>query len=77
MNALDDVSVQLQLGDDGGGKGNPGDVQLGKSDGLVAGLAQPVQQRLLLGVKETHRQIVALRRACSAQTGVWVVSGRA
>ena len=55
MNALDNVSVHLQLGDDGGGEGNPGGVQFSKSDWLVAGLAQSIQQPLLLGVKETHR----------------------
>jgi hypothetical protein len=74
MNALDDVSVHLQLRDDSGGEGNPGGVQFGKSDGLVAGLAQSVQQPLLLGVKETHLidRIVALRRGCRTQ----LASGR-
>jgi hypothetical protein len=43
IDALDDVSVQLELGDDGGREVNPGGVQLGKSDRLVAGLAQSLQ----------------------------------
>jgi hypothetical protein len=55
MNALDQVSIQLQLGDDRGREVNPAGVQLGKSDGLVAGLAQSLEQPLLLGVKENHR----------------------
>jgi hypothetical protein len=50
IDALDDISVQLELGDDGGREVNPGGVQLGKSDRLVAGLAQALQQPLLLGV---------------------------
>jgi hypothetical protein len=50
LDALDDVSVQLELGDDGGREVNPGGVQLGKSDRLVAGWAQALQQPLLLGV---------------------------
>ena len=36
IDALDDVSVQLELGDDGGREVNPSGVQLGESDGLVA-----------------------------------------
>ena len=55
MNALDDVPVHLQLGDDGGGEGNPGGVQFSERDWLVAGLAQSIQHQLLLGVEETHR----------------------
>jgi hypothetical protein len=62
IDALDDVSVQLELADDGGWEGNPAGVQLGKSDGLAAGLAQSVQQPLLLGVSKRHRRIVALQR---------------
>ncbi len=77
MNALDDVAVHLQLGDDGGGEGNPGGVQFGKSDGLVAGPAQSVQQPLLLGVNETHRPDCRPPAGCSTQAGVWVVGGRA
>jgi hypothetical protein len=53
--ALDRVSVQFELADDGGREVNPGGVQLGKSDRLVAGLAQSFQQPLLLGVSERHR----------------------
>jgi hypothetical protein len=37
---LDRVSVQLELADDGGPEVNPASVQLGKSDRLLAGLAQ-------------------------------------
>ena len=40
MDALDDVSVQLQLGDDGGWEVNPGGVELDKSDRLFTGLVQ-------------------------------------
>jgi hypothetical protein len=39
VDALDDVSVQLELGDDGGWEVNPAGMKLGKSDWLVAGLA--------------------------------------
>src|ERR1700740_3630915 len=55
IDALDGVSVQLELGDDGGWEVNPAGVQLGKSDRLVGRLAQALQQPLLLGVKENHR----------------------
>jgi hypothetical protein len=55
LDALDDISVQLELGDDGGREVNPGGVQLGKKDRLVAALAQALQQPLLLGVSERHR----------------------
>jgi hypothetical protein len=61
IDALDDVSVQLELGDDGGREVNPAGVQLGKGDRLVAGLAQALEQPLLLGVSERHRRIVALQ----------------
>jgi hypothetical protein len=40
IDALDHVSVQLELGDDGGRDVNPAGVKLGKSDRLVARLAQ-------------------------------------
>ena len=40
IDALDDVSVQLELGDDGGREVNPAGVKLGKSDRLVTGRAQ-------------------------------------
>ena len=40
IDALDDVSVQLQLGDDGGREVNPAGVELDKSDRLFTGLAQ-------------------------------------
>jgi hypothetical protein len=40
IDALDYVSVQLELGDDGGRERDPGGVQLPKSDRLVTGLAQ-------------------------------------
>jgi hypothetical protein len=39
IDAHDHVSVQLELGDDGGRERDPGGVQLGESDRLVAGLA--------------------------------------
>lgn len=62
MDAIDHVSVQLELGDDGGWEVNPAGVQFGKRDWLVSGLAQSVQQPLLLGVSGRHRPIVALQR---------------
>jgi hypothetical protein len=37
---LDQVSVQLELGDDGGREANPAGAQVGKGDRLVAGLAE-------------------------------------
>ncbi len=51
MDALDLVSVALELGHDGGREVNPAGMQSGKSDRLVAGPVQP----LLLGVSERHR----------------------
>jgi hypothetical protein len=56
MDALDEISVQLELGGDGGREVNPAGVQFGECDGLVAGLAQALQQPLLLGVSERHRR---------------------
>jgi hypothetical protein len=55
IDALDDVSVQLELGDDGGREVNPAAVQLGKGDRLVAGLAQALEQPLLLGVSASSK----------------------
>ena len=40
MDTLDDVSVQFQLGDDGGREVNPGGVELDECDRLFTGLAQ-------------------------------------
>jgi hypothetical protein len=40
VDAFDDVSVQLELGDDGGREVDPVGAELGKSDGLFTGLAQ-------------------------------------
>jgi hypothetical protein len=62
--ALDHVSGQLELGDDGGRERDPAGVQLCKSDRLVAGLAQALQQPLLLDVSERHRRIGPLQRDC-------------
>ena len=59
IDARDDVSAQLQLADPSRREVNPSGVQLGKSDRLVAGLAQALQQPLLLDVSERHRPIVA------------------
>ena len=64
IDAGDDVAVQLELGDDGGRERDPGGVQLCKSDRLVAGLAQALQQPLLLDVSERHRRIGPLQRDC-------------
>jgi len=62
IGALDRVSVQLELGNDGGWEVNPVGVKLRKSDRLVAGLAQSLQQPLLLGVGARHDRIVRLQR---------------
>jgi hypothetical protein len=86
IDALDDVSVQLELGDDGGREVNPGGVQLGKSDRLVTGLAQSLQQPPLLGVKENHQsdsrppaRVAALRPVAGRRSPVagrrWPVAG--
>ena len=64
IHALDRVPVQLELGHDGGWEVNPGGVQLGKSDGVIASLAQALEQSLLLGVSKRHRRIVTLPRGC-------------
>jgi hypothetical protein len=54
IDALDHVSVQVELGDDGGWERDPASVQLGESDRLVAGLAESPQQPLLLDVRGRH-----------------------
>jgi hypothetical protein len=64
IHALDRVPVQLELGHHGGWEVNPGGVQLGNSDGLIASLAQALEQSLLLGVSKRHRRIVVLQRDC-------------
>jgi hypothetical protein len=68
IDALDDVSVQLKLGDDGGWEVNPARVKFVKSDRLVAGSAQSLKQPLLLGVSGRHRRIVALERDWGASS---------
>ncbi len=68
IDALDHVSVQLELGDDGGRERNPAGVQLAKSDRLVAGLAQALQQPLLLDVSERHRRIGPLQQMVGASS---------
>jgi hypothetical protein len=55
MDAVDRVSVQLELGHDGGGEVNPAGAQFGKSDRLIAGAAQSLEHSLLLGIRERHR----------------------
>ena len=55
MDTLDDVPVELELADDGSRELDPAGVQLGKADGLTAGLAQPLQQPPLLEVRRRHR----------------------
>jgi hypothetical protein len=50
IDALDRVSVQIELAHDGGREVNPAGVQLSEGDRLRAGLAQPVEQPLLLGI---------------------------
>ena len=89
IDALDDVSVQFELGYDGGRERDPGGVQLGERDRLVASLAEVLQQPLLLGVSGRHRWIVApsgivggssvLSRAAVTgrlATGRWVAADR-
>jgi hypothetical protein len=52
IDALDRVSAQIELAHDGGREVNPAGVQLSERDRLLAGLAQPLEQPLLLGVSE-------------------------
>ena len=52
IDALDRVSAQIELAHDGGREVNPAGVQLSEGDGLLAGLAQPLEQPLLLGVSD-------------------------
>jgi hypothetical protein len=68
IDALDDVAVQLELGDDGGREVNPAGMQLGESDRLVAGLAQSLQQPLLLDVSGRHRRIGPLQQIVGASS---------
>ncbi len=67
IDALDDVSVQLKLGDDGGWEVNPARVKLVKSDRLVADSVQSLEQPPLLGVSERDRRIVALSSVIGAR----------
>jgi hypothetical protein len=69
IDALDHVSVQLELGDDSGREVNPAGMQLAKSDRLVARLAQALEQPLLLGVKQHHRP------DCRPRAGSWAADG--
>jgi hypothetical protein len=55
IDALDRVSAQIELAHDGGREGNPAGVQLSEGDRLLAGLAQPLEQPLLLCVSEHLR----------------------
>jgi hypothetical protein len=57
IDALDDVSAQLELADDASREVNPAGEELGKGDRLVAGPAQALEQPLLLAVSERHRRI--------------------
>jgi hypothetical protein len=66
IDALDRVSVELELGDDGGWEVDPAGMELRKSDRLVAGLEQSLQQPLLLGVGARHDRIVASSRVGGA-----------
>jgi hypothetical protein len=68
IHARDDVSVQLKLGDDGGRERNPAGMQLGESDRLVTGLAQSLQQPLLLDVSGRHRRIGPLQQIVGASS---------
>jgi hypothetical protein len=65
MDALDDVSVQLELGDDGGWKVNPAGVKLRQK--RPAGrprCARAPTAAAAAGVKENNRPICALQRDC-------------
>ena len=66
IDALDRVPVQFEFGHDGGWKVNPTGVQLGKSDRLVGGLAQALEQPLLLGVSKQ-----ASSTDCHPPVGLW------
>jgi hypothetical protein len=68
IDALDRVAVQLELGDGGGWEVNPAGMQLGESDRLVAGLAQSLQQPLLLDVSGRHRRIGPLQQIVGASS---------
>jgi hypothetical protein len=48
IDTLYDVSVQLELRNDGGRERDPGGIQLGERERFVAGLAQLLSQLLLL-----------------------------
>ena len=80
IDALDRVSVQLELADDGGREVNPASVQLGKRDRLVAGLAQALQQLLLLSVSGRHRPGLSpssgIGRASGGSGRWWGARGR-
>jgi hypothetical protein len=67
IDALDRVSVQLELAHDGGREVNPVRAQLGKSDRLVAGSAQSLKHSLLLGINERHRRDCRPERALRAR----------
>jgi hypothetical protein len=54
IDALDRVSAHIELAHDGGREVNPTGAQLSERDRL-AGLAQPLEQPLLLGVSEHLR----------------------
>jgi hypothetical protein len=55
IDAVDDISVKLELGNDGGRERDPAGVQFGKRDRLIPGLAQSFEQALLLNVSGRHR----------------------
>ena len=55
IDAVDDISVQLELGNDRGRECDPAGVQFRKRDRLIAGLAQSLEQALLLNVSGRHR----------------------
>lgn len=74
MNALDDVSAHLQLDDDGGGKGNPGGVQVGKSTGWSPPWRSRSSSRFSWALRRLIDRIVALRWGCNIQA--WCLGGR-
>jgi hypothetical protein len=55
VNTLDHVSAHLKLKDNSGGECHSGGVQFRERDRLITTLSQPIQQPLLLNIKDIHR----------------------
>jgi hypothetical protein len=74
IDALDRVSVQLELGHDGGREVNPAGVQLGKSDRLLGGLTQPLEQRCCWASASVIDRIVPSDGISGASDGWWAAA---